>query len=101
MPHQCPTAGTEGSASLTAESDLELTRRSRSGSVAYFLLFLVHAGTTPYPHDHPRITWTIGIILLITGASRLMLAFVMARRYAECPSTWRRRFEIGTCACST
>jgi two-component system sensor histidine kinase/response regulator len=82
------------------EADLELARRSRYGSFAYLVLFLIFVFTTPYSNDHPRIAIAFGAALLLVSAGRGGVALTMAHHYDDRPDAWRLLFEIGTCLCA-
>jgi hypothetical protein len=84
---------------FAAEADIELARRSRSGTLAYFLLFLVLTLTTPFRHDHPVLVWVLGTLLLAIGLIRLVMS-VRLRQSPAPPKGWRRSFGIGIYACS-
>ncbi|MBI1787006.1 MAG: response regulator [Acidobacteria bacterium] len=73
-----------------------MCRRSVAGGIAYFLLFVVLNLTTPYYRDHPALVISIGALLLVAGATRLLVARSMPARYAENPAAWKRRLLFGT-----
>jgi signal transduction histidine kinase/CheY-like chemotaxis protein len=85
---------------FTAEADVELARRSSAGTMAYFLLFLVLAMTTPYPGDHPLLIGIMGALLFAVSTGRLAIARRICRRTDELKSIWPRVFEAGTYICS-
>ncbi|MCI0486292.1 MAG: response regulator [Blastocatellia bacterium] len=85
---------------LYEQADLELGRRSRPGSLVYFLLLLSIALTTPYFQDHPAVILTTGSLLLIIPALRLFLSSPVEKRYFEAPHLWKLRFNTATYACA-
>jgi signal transduction histidine kinase/CheY-like chemotaxis protein len=75
-------SGSDFKNTRVSEQYLELARRSVAGSMAYFILYLVLALTTPYRFDHPHIIRAIGPILLVIGACRLLLSLRILKRGA-------------------
>lgn len=77
---------------LCVEADLELNRRSRSGSLIHFVLLLIVVAFSSYFHDHPAVILTVGSALLILGITRLSLSFLFASRYRQAPPFWKQLF---------
>jgi PAS domain S-box-containing protein len=77
---------------LSVEADLELNRRSRSGSLIHFALLLIVVAFSPYFHEHPTIIVTVGSALLSLGITRLFLSFFFASRYRQAPPFWKQLF---------
>src|SRR5271163_1349875 len=83
---------------LSAQADVELAKRSISGSLFPFLLLLVIGVLTSYWRDHPTVILATGAALLTIGTARLMVAWFFISKSARNWSLWRALFRAGTYA---
>ena len=75
---------------LSVQADLELSRRSRAGSLIHFALLLIVVIFSPYFREHPAIILTVGSVLLGLGIARLFLSSLFANHYKQAPAFWKQ-----------
>jgi PAS domain S-box-containing protein len=75
---------------LSVQADLELSRRSRAGSLIHFALLLIVVIFTSYFREHPAIILAAAAALLGLGIARLFLSSLFASRYKEDPIFWKQ-----------
>src|SRR5580704_940246 len=85
-------------AKLSAQAHLELTRRSRAGSLMHFFLFLVVAAFSPYYMQHSVVILVVGSVLLVIGVARFALASTFPSRYLADPALSMFIFRASTYA---
>ncbi|MCP3922257.1 MAG: hypothetical protein GY714_06705 [Desulfobacterales bacterium] len=81
---------------LKNEAFKELYNRSRSSSLAYFLIFLVLALTTGYVQKHTKAVIVVGIIILFLTIVRMAAALTAPNKYDLNPTRWKLQIRALT-----
>lgn len=79
---------------LSLQADLELARRSRSGSLIHFALLSILVAFSSYFHQYPVIILTVGSALLALGIARLVFYSLFSSHYKSAPELWKIVFCV-------
>jgi signal transduction histidine kinase len=87
-------------AELRAEADRDLARRSLTGVLSYFLLWLIIYYASELERANDTLLEFMGFLLAAVGVGRLYLALNFSKLYASAPRLWRGLFATGVIASS-
>jgi signal transduction histidine kinase len=73
----------------------DLARRSRAGTIAYLVIFIIIAIMTPYLTEHPRLVVAMGFVIFVATTIRAVCVWMFDAIYRYHSRYWQIAFIAG------